>query len=108
MTTINFFHALCLSAEKAQFSSLHSNAEPTLNQEEEADDPHHGDDDARHNEGHAPGGWDERPCDERAQDIPHRCVRVPHSHDEPSPTAAANTKTFKTAYLTCIFHTRFI
>lgn len=53
---MTFLYALCISAETAQFSSLHSNAKRTLNQEEEADDPRSGDDDARHDEGHAPGG----------------------------------------------------
>lgn len=53
-------------------SSLCSNAELTLNQEEEADEPHYSDDNARHDKGHAPGGRDERPSYERAQDVPYR------------------------------------
>lgn len=74
------------------YYSWYSNAKLTLNQEEEAEDSHSGDDDARNNEGHAPGGCDKRSGDERAQDVPHRGVRVPHAHDEPSPTATANEK----------------
>lgn len=54
----------------------------TLNEEEEADHAHGSDDEARYDEGHAPVGGDPVACDQRAQDVPHRGVGVPHTHDQ--------------------------
>lgn len=57
----------------------------TLHEEEEADDAHDGDDDARHNKGQAPGRGNPDTGDERPQDVANRGVRVPDAHDQTSP-----------------------
>ena len=69
---------LFLQSEKKALVKL------TLDQKEEAEKAGGGDDQAGHDEGQAPGGGDESPSDQRAQDVPHRRVGVPHPHDEPS------------------------
>lgn len=57
----------------------------TLHEEEEADDAHGDDDDARHHKGQAPGRGNPGPSNERPQDVPNRGVRVPDAHDQTSP-----------------------
>lgn len=57
---------------------------PTLNKEEEADDAHDGDDDARDDEGQPPVRGHVVRSDQRAQDVPNRGVRVPQPHDQTS------------------------
>lgn len=57
----------------------------TFNQEEEAHYPTGGNDESWDDERHSPRRWDKDAGDEGAQDVPHRGVRVPHAHDEPSP-----------------------
>lgn len=56
----------------------------TLDEEEEADDAHGGDDEPRHDEGQPPVGGDPVAGDQGAQDVPHRRVGVPQPHDEPT------------------------
>lgn len=57
----------------------------TLHQEEEAQDPSGRDDEARHDEGHSPLWGDVDASDEGTDDVSHRGVRVPHTHDEAAP-----------------------
>lgn len=74
-------------------SAANQEAALTLNKEQEADDAHGGDDEARDNEGQAPVRGDPVTCDQRAQDVSHRGVRVPQTHDESTPDRKTRHRT---------------
>lgn len=75
-------------SDKSQATSAtkqkHQATIPTLNKEEEAEDAHDGNDDARDDEGQPPVRRHVVRSDQRPQDVSNRGVRVPQPHDQTS------------------------